>query len=645
MTELELAVEKVQILSFNSPDQNRVVSGNVHLGDNVINSGPYNCCIDYLGITFESIPDAYKYRAVHRAWPRVYYDLDNYSDYYQGTMWVPRFPLYTGNETFAQLSLYTDGFYPPLQAYYPHAAFDAGSVDPVSRSCLLTGRYVTFLRENTYLMVRLSDYEITPVINGQPSKGFYSRLNPTDFSWTVHIPDCAARDEISVSGAKFRWRVTGASSYTEIDVGTNNNITISANTFPLGQIEWQVHVDLNIGKSGESSWYTVTTADSLSTAAVIAPNNTMIDGSAPVELSWQHIISTSSEPTGADIQIKTGGDWQQHARIYSNSTTYTIPAYTFESGELSWRVRTYNSDGVPGEFSEPANVVVIAAPPIPAVYATMTGRPLISWQSSDQQAYKVEIDGDEHVGFGLDKSYRWPHFLAPGIYTVKVYIQNSYGLWSEAGTTGISVPKSSGAAINLFIIADGLRVSASWQTDGDYQQYVVFRNEVPIAVVSEQSYIDELVNGDAVYKVFGIISDDGNYVESNAVETSVRTESTYICSTDDKRWIPLPYTDQQLATATVSHSVIGTVRHFLGAAYPVAEVSAFREAEMSLDFASIDAATAKMVESLIGRQVCLKSRGEMVIGVLLDLVKTVTPFYSRYTLSLRRIHYDDEVTL
>ena len=648
MLDIRLGVKTVQVLSVSSPNSNRVVSGNYHLGDNVVLDDLNFCYREYLGITFEDIPEQFKYRALPTyGYCQFSFLRDRASDFttievYTGGMEDIYRERFTGTETFAELSLSRSGYsrfgsvnyqqgYATTYIYSPYAV-------------LISGRTATFTPASSSLTLRLPDSDVKPEITGQPSKGFHSLRKPTDFSWTVYIPDCAARDEISVSGTKFRWRVKGASSYTEIDVGTNNSITISPNTFPLGQIEWQVYVQLNIGTSNSSSWYTITTEEALSTAAIIAPINTMVDGSAPLEFSWQHIISTSSEPTGADIEINTSGEWQMLTHIGGSQTSYTAPQYSFESGDLAWRVRTYNTDGAPGEFSEPANVVVIAAPLSPAVYATMTGRPLISWQSSDQQAYKVEIDGDEHVGFGLDKSYRWPHFLAPGIYTVKVYIQNAFGLWSEPGITEISVQAASGEPIVLSAATTaGLDVSLSWSSG--YDSFVVLRNDIPIAVVSDNSYTDHYSTGSTSYKVYGLPSDDGNYVSSNEVTVFVSTDSTYIRSTDNGEWLALPYSDQQLDSATANLSATGSMRHFLGAEYPIAEVSSYREYDISLEFAVIDDDTRRKVQSLIGRQVCLKSRGEMCIGVLLDLTKSINLFYTRYALTLRRVHFDEEVRL
>lgn len=103
-------------------------------------------------------------------------------------------------------------------------------------------------------------------------------------------------------------------------------------------------------------------------------------------------------------------------------------------------MRTYNADGIAGEWSDAAQIVVIAAPTAPSIQIKSTGpRPSISWQTSEQEAYQVELDGKLSGGthYGTEKTWTSPAYLSDGSHTVRVRVQNQYGMWSDWGAAAL----------------------------------------------------------------------------------------------------------------------------------------------------------------------------------------------------------------
>ena len=85
--------------------------------------------------------------------------------------------------------------------------------------------------------------------------------------------------------------------------------------------------------------------------------------------------------------------------------------------QVYWRVRTYNTDGTAGNWSDAAEIIVVAAPPAPVVLITSGAAPRvsISWQSTDQQAWEAEINGiSSGIIYGVAKAWRMPDYLPDG---------------------------------------------------------------------------------------------------------------------------------------------------------------------------------------------------------------------------------------
>ncbi len=137
----------------------------------------------------------------------------------------------------------------------------------------------------------------------------------------------------------------------------------------------------------------ILTTDALSTATAISPSAAYVDGTKITRFVWEHSTDTGTVQTAYDLQIKTGvTDWTTVKTDGTGEPFCDLPANTLPSGTIQWRVRTYNSDGVAGTWSNALTVVVIAAPQMPNVQIDVVSpRPKVSWTSQDQQAFRVQM--------------------------------------------------------------------------------------------------------------------------------------------------------------------------------------------------------------------------------------------------------------
>lgn len=489
-----------------------------------------------------------------------------------------------------------------------------------------------------------------------PSSGaFVNRKQKNTFTWackddTDLTQVCFA--EIKQTSAVFEWRVKNASASNTISVsGATTACTVPANTFPSGTIEWRVKVTANSGTTTTSAWQEITTTDVTPTAKPVSPSGIVIDATIVNRFSWQHIISTGTPQSKADLQWSADGTtWNTLATVTGENQYYDVPANKFTSGTKYWRVRTYNTDGTPSEWSDKAEFIAINAPSAPSIVIQSTGsRPRITWQTSEQEAYQLTLSSGYASGtvYGTEKAWRSPVYLADGSYTVRVRVQNKYGMWSEWSAAALPISHTEGEAITLTVTA-GHEAALTWQTAGSYDFYLIERDGIAIARTAQKQYIDHTSIGSVTYRVRGCYADSDNYGVSNSDTVEILPETNMICDLETGVWLEMRLSETQLRTNRTSFSAGVSTVHLAGIAYPVEERSEQRDRALSVACAWPHAqrAAALALEALVGRLVCLKDRyGNMAIGSLPSLESNCDEFMRRYSFTISHTNREEMITL
>lgn len=492
--------------------------------------------------------------------------------------------------------------------------------------------------------------------NFSPSSGaFVNRFQKNTFTWgatddTTITQVCFA--EIKQTSAVFEWRVKNASTSNTISVsGATTACTVPANTFPSGTIEWRVKATANSGTTTTSAWQEITTTDVTPSCKPVSPSGIVIDATIATRFSWQHIISTGTPQSKADLQWSADGTtWNTLATVTGENQYYDVPANTFTSGTKYWRVRTYNTDGTASEWSEKAEFIAINAPSAPSIVIQSTGpRPRITWQTSEQEAYQLTLSNGYASGtvYGTEKAWRSPVYLADGSYTVRVRVQNKYGMWSEWSAAALPISHTEGEAITLTVTADH-EAALSWQTAGSYDFYLVERDGVVIARTIQKEYIDHTSIGSVTYRVRGCYADSDNYGVSNSDTAEILPETNMICDLETGVWLEMRLSETQLRTNRTSFSAGVSTVHLAGLAYPIEERSEQRDRALSVACAWPHAqrAAAIALEALVGRLVCLKDRyGNMVIGSLPSLESNCDEFMRRYSFTISHTNREEAIAL
>ena len=481
-----------------------------------------------------------------------------------------------------------------------------------------------------------------------PSNGSIVAANSTTFSWAEKASGCCY-EAISRTSAKFRWRKSASDTVKEIAVpGTATSITIPANTFSGDSIQWQLSVTANSGVTTTSDWMTLSLTDVDSTAVAVAPDRAVLDGSSDNVFKWEHVISTGTAQTKAELQQSTDGStWTALATVTGAANTWTAPAGTFTSGTKYWRVRTYNSRGAAGAWSAATQFIVLAAPATPPVSIVSTEpRPEIRWQSDEQQAYQVEIDGVYTSGtrFGTGKTWKAPFYLEDGSYTVRVRVQNEYGFWSPWGTAALPVTNVPGGAITL-TAEGGIEAALSW-TPGSFDYYLVYRDGVAIAKVTEPSYTDAASIGGVRYQVRGCYDNSDNYSLSEAVEVTVRTDKVRLYDMERGEWLHFLYDSSAHRSTGLTLTQDIQYVQLSGHTYPVAERSEFKSRALRIACVCADDAERQSLRALLGHLTCCKTpEGNMIIGYPASIAENSDDFFSTYSFTIEQIDRKEEINI
>lgn len=502
-----------------------------------------------------------------------------------------------------------------------------------------------------YIVVTVYDEVIGLSISGQSpaAGGFVDRTKAATFTWASAASGWCYGD-VTETTCTLQWRDgTTGTVHTVAATPQTGQCIIPANTFPSSnQIHWRVSVVSNSGVTTTSDWITISTKDSTPTATPLEPIDVVVDASRSVSFSWQHSVATGTAQTKADLEISSDKEtWSSLVTVTGALTSYTAPANTLGSGTKYWRVRTYNTDGTAGSWSDAAQFIAIGAPAAPSVTVLSANpRPEIRWQSDEQQAYQVEIDGvyASNTRFGTGKTWKAPFYLADGSYTVRVRVQNEYGFWSPWGTAALPVTNVPGGAITL-TAEGGIEAALSW-TPGSFDYYLVYRDGVAIAKVTEPSYTDTASIGGVRYQVRGCYDNSDNYSLSEAVEVTVSTEKVRLYDMERGEWLHFLYDSSAHRSTGLSMSQDIQYVQLSGHTYPVAERSEFKSRALRITCVCADDAERQSLRALLGHLTCCKTpEGNMTIGYPASITENSDDFFSTYSFTIEQIDRKEEINI
>lgn len=455
-----------------------------------------------------------------------------------------------------------------------------------------------------------------------PKNGiFQNNKNGVTVQWSNSILEFTIGN-VTQKKAVITW-MYGSTTKTATINGTATTYTIPASNLPeTGTVTWKVAVTDSAGNTNTSTTATFTTTDTTCYAYPSSPVNEYIDGSKPVTFAWTRSISTGSAANGADFQISTdnGISWQDLGHA-DGSDSFLAAANTLPAGNVLWRVRGYNSDGVAGPWSDPAAIVVRRAPDAPIITeVTTVPQPTVSWQVEGQQAYQLQVwEWDSGTVYGTEKSAQVPYAMPDGTFQARLRIQNSFGLWSDWATAEVTIVNQPGEPITAKtrVVLGGVRLT--WDTEGDYPTYAILRDGKEIATVAGKEYTDYTGIGRSRYVVRGLNA-DSTYTDSPAVVEILRLRSGLIAQEGVWDWMLLDRRVGARPAHSGSQEEDTAYTWFSGRALPVAEISGHRQVTARYDYTLQSLTQLEKLRDMSGQKVVYKHRdGELFRGLLGNL--------------------------
>lgn len=446
------------------------------------------------------------------------------------------------------------------------------------------------------------------------------------------------------------WKIGHDGEVNEIPVPTFGAIqySVPANTFPaVDELYYQIRgTDATGVESTPEIWIEFTTAAGKVNSVAIAPVNTVESYNQAITFEWAFSSDSVANPSRYELVWREYGaaQWTVLHTSTEPETTFTAPPYTFPVGQIEWAVFAYNADDIVGDYVS-SSFIAYGAPEAP--YITATGVPFtqITWQSTGQQAFEVEIN-DETYGpyFGEDKLFEPPDKLADGNYTIRVRIAGQYFLWSDWGDTSITVENSSVYGVYLSGSAS-VDAHLSWETDAETGDFYVYRDGVLIARTPEYTFDDRLANGTHDYQVLNRLP-DGNYCISQEISVGTNCPGTYITAANgNNAWIFLQYSTVENNELQFTDSADSAFYSYSGSRYPHGFTSIYRDSQVTLStaFKDSDREYAEAFENLLGEPVILKHKDDPVfVGVINSWTKQVPKWpWKSYACNIQRVEWED----
>lgn len=472
----------------------------------------------------------------------------------------------------------------------------------------------------------------------------------------------------NATAASIEYMLDTASSATTKNFTVNVSISeamlplsIPSNTFSKQKrYKWRGKYTIESnGETGWTPWYYFITTDSISGPPQnLSPYASYLDGEKPITLSWEHNIATGSDQYAYDLDILQGSTWKSIVNHkVTTAQSYTIVAGTLQSGNMQWRVRTYNTDNVVGEYAQ-SSISVVQTMPKPPTIISASAYPIrvnIKWQSVDQEVAEMQLldSGNNLIAsdfiYGAAKTWSYKDLLDDGTYTFKVRIQNGQGLWSNYAEQAISVVNTPTTSywVTYQPINGGMRLS--W-TKSSPNIFYILRNGKPIGKTYDKEFVDYGGTPKDTYMVREVIP-PGVYTDSNISTVPPIIKHAYLSYADrPKESIEIRYRVGGRPERSAQTSISFVEHFFLGREQPCYDAMGQAPCVWQFSYSFLrpeDDATIKQVFEMLASGKPLLYRdwsGLRIYGVCASYSENHIGQYVDMKFSLSECEYQDTIS-
>jgi hypothetical protein len=475
-----------------------------------------------------------------------------------------------------------------------------------------------------YAVITYEDVPPKVPTNLYPNNIIVNARGVIRFNW-IHNSE----EKTQQKGFTLQYSTDNGSTWVTVSQTTQNQYyNLPANTLPLtSEILWKLKTkDQNDLESPYANGKFNTAIAPPKAPILKSPTTGYLDGEKPIKFEWEFVQGTSEDVQDKydlEYSLDKGLNWTKIAQT-SNNQYHILPGNTLPSGNIYWRIKTYNQFGDVSPYSEIANFYVIASPPLPQIIdVSNNAKPLIKWNSTGQQIFEIQIlqndkiilDTGQTIGVNI-REYKVDKYLNDGDYTVKLRVTNEYSLnspWAELVFT-IETQKPPKPEIDIYSGEYGVVIKSA-------DNCQVYRDNIYIGNMIDGYFIDCTGENHREYKYFiRIIDNNDNFNDSDKkLGWCCFRYNTLAPAKEPENFMLLKYGLNNMPEKTTSVGNIGNLVYFDGREYPTVEFTEFKELNKTLSFQLKDREELDSLLAIVDKKQVLLYRdidGENIKGVV-----------------------------
>ena len=340
---------------------------------------------------------------------------------------------------------------------------------------------------------------------------------------------------------------------------------------------------------------------------LISPKSEVRRNDEVIRFEWQYQSEANDTQTKFDLQWSSNGGqtWNTITQATANQY-YDMPANALPVGDIVWRVRTYSTEGLVGEYSDQAAFTAAGKPDTPVLTSPSaienTSKPLIAWTATGQVMYQAQVLQGTNIVWDSGEVASTAGQVQVGVnladntsYTAKVRIKNQYDLWSDWAskifTVDFELPNKASFDIVKDLVRASIRLTISNPEPdgaGGFQYNEVYRRKVngswmKIAsnIAKNGTYEDCAMASSQPYEYMVRTIGTYGYMDSDIKYADIRVRNSQLASTSDKGvYVPLIYDPKR----NISLNIDRALMKFAGREKPVSEFGESKDFGIALSF-------------------------------------------------------------
>lgn len=456
-----------------------------------------------------------------------------------------------------------------------------------------------------------------------------------------------------------------ANQYIEVDISQISNIMINTRGIRIDYTGFDEstsnnYISISSREAANPPVLRITYEDvPPSKPTPVGPIGTYEGNTKSIRFSWVYNSTAGDTQKKFDLLWSTDSStWTTVSQTTSNNY-YDMPANTFQSGNVQWKVKTYNPND---EVSPESDVSVFYAtggpvPPTILSVTNSTARPVITWSALGQQIYQVQILKGSNVVYDssnianmADTTYKVKSFLADDSYTAKVRIKNEYDIFSDWSSYNFTITTTKPTKPPISINNGSYAINAlSSISDNSY--LLLYRAEAGegfkcIAKYTSNDISDYSIESNTEYQYFvRAVSSSETFNDSDIVTvTSLQMKNATIAPvTDLTDIIEIKFNLNNKPARSTNISAVGSSAYLSGRKYQITEYSEHIAESITVNFYVKLESGYNEILKLLNKVILYRDKRRKLYANVNGL--NISDHSSGYivSLSLNRTDYSEEV--